>query len=505
MAASIGLRTAPLLKTFQKPSLSHQLRFFKTCPTSFSICCKTSPKMGRIKVSSGLWNGGQLLRIAATASFHTSSSLRKRDYYDVLGVPRNASSKDVKKAYYQLAKKYHPDVNKNDPSSQKKFTEVSEAYEVLGDDEKRRQYDTMGHTAEEMGRAGGAGAGNPFQSGWQYQTTIDPEELFRRIFGDFGRGSMDMGDQDFAESAFGFGAAQEIAINLTFSQAARGINKDMTLNTVDICPKCTGSRCEPGTKASRCQYCNGTGMETMSTGPFVMRQTCRYCHGTRMHIKFPCTECEGKGQTVQRKTVTVPVPAGVEDGQTLRMTVGRKEVFIRMKVSKSDYFRRDGADVHTDVTVSLAQAALGGATRVQGIYEDITLQIPKGTQSHSRICLNGKGIKRINTYGYGDHYVHVKIRIPTKLSAEQEALLTALAELETDTPGTINGITYTKDGKQVAVEENDTLRQIRAILRGNIEEIVARKVADDVEDAAEDTKRPTEDDSKQGDRVEAKK
>ncbi|KAK3856489.1 hypothetical protein Pcinc_037196 [Petrolisthes cinctipes] len=375
--------------------------------------------------------------------FHTSSTSPQKDYYEILGVPRNSSVKEIKKAYYQLAKKYHPDVNRNDPSSQKKFTEASEAYEVLSDEEKRRQYDTMGRTAEQMGATGGAG--NPFQSGWQYQTSIDPEELFRKIFGDFKRaGGMDMGGQDFAESAFGFGAAQEIALNLNFKQAARGVNKEVSLNTVDICPKCRGSRCEPGTKAARCQYCNGTGMETISTGPFVMRQTCRYCHGTRMHIKFPCIECEGKGQTVQRKTVTIPVPAGIEDGQTLRITVGRKEVFVRISVGKSDYYRRDGADVHTDATISLCQAALGGATRIQGIYEDLTLEIPEGTHSHTRIRLGSKGLKRVNSYGYGDHYVNVKVRVPTRLSPAQKALVTALAELETDTPGTITGMTYTK-------------------------------------------------------------
>ncbi|XP_045608455.2 protein tumorous imaginal discs, mitochondrial isoform X1 [Procambarus clarkii] len=498
-----GSRSFPLVKTLHNSAKSCHRRLLAANTASSYIARDSSSRIGRLKFLSGVLSAGKVLRPLCSVQYHTSQTFRQRDYYEILGVPRNASNKDIKKAYYQLAKKYHPDVNKDDPGSQKKFTEVSEAYEVLGDEEKRRQYDTMGHTAEQMGRAGmGGSAGNPFQSGWSYQTTIDPEELFRKIFGDFRRAGMDIGDQDFAESSYGFGSAQEITMNLTFSQAARGINKDVTVNTVDICPKCSGSRCEPGTKAARCQYCNGTGMETISTGPFVMRQTCRYCHGTRMHIKFPCTECEGKGQTVQRKTVTVPVPAGVEDGQTLRMTVGRKEVFVRISVSKSDYYRREGADIHTDTTISLAQAALGGATRVQGIYEDITLQIPKGTQSHTRIRLNGKGLKRVSSYGYGDHYVHIKIKVPTKLTPEQTALLTALAELETDTPGTVSGITYTKDGKRVALEQNEMLKQIQTILSRNIEGIIARKVADDVEDAAQDTKRTeATDEDKQGNRV----
>ncbi|KAK7069384.1 DnaJ subfamily A member 3, mitochondrial, partial [Halocaridina rubra] len=264
MAATMGMKTLPSFLRKYCSLFPHHKRFFGTCRVSFFTYSRATLPLCHQKILLDLNSKGKYIR-PIRCSFHTSSSSLGRDYYDVLGVPRNASSKDIKKAYYQLAKKYHPDVNKNDPTSQKKFTEVSEAYEVLSDDEKRRQYDTMGRTTEQMGRAGMGTHGSPFQGGWSYQTTIDPEELFRKIFGDFRRGTFDMGEEDFAESAFGFGAAQELTMNLTFSQAARGINKDVTLNTVDICPKCSGSRCEPGTKPGRCQYCNGTGMETIST------------------------------------------------------------------------------------------------------------------------------------------------------------------------------------------------------------------------------------------------
>ena len=212
-------------------------------------------------------------------------------------------------------------------------------------------------------------------------------------------------------------------MNLTFAQAARGVNKDIDVNVVDTCLKCTGSRCEPGTKPGKCQYCNGTGMETISTGPFVMRSTCRYCQGTRMYIKYPCNECDGKGQTVQRKRVTVPVPAGIEDGQTVRMNVGNKELFITFKVEKSRYFKRDGSDVHTDAEISLSQAVLGGTIRIQGVYDDQTIQVLAGTSSHHTVTLKGKGMKRVNTTGSGDHYIHIKIVIPKKLSEKQKALL----------------------------------------------------------------------------------
>lgn len=162
---------------------------------------------------------------------------------------------------------------------------------------------------------------------------------------------------------------------MSFSQAARGINKDININVVDTCPKCRGSRCELGTRPVKCTYCNGTGFESVTRGPFVMQSTCRYCEGTRMFIKYKCTECEGKGQTVQRRKVTVPVPAGIEDGQTVRMSVGNKELFVTFKVEKSNYFRREGPDVHTDAEISVSQALLGGTIRIQGIYEDHVIQV----------------------------------------------------------------------------------------------------------------------------------
>ncbi|XP_055704480.1 protein tumorous imaginal discs, mitochondrial-like isoform X2 [Phlebotomus papatasi] len=396
--------------------------------------------------------------LSGDRGIHTSSQLLKSNYYDILGVSKGASAKEIKKAYYDLAKKYHPDTNKDDPNASKKFQEVSEAYEVLSDDTKRREYDTFGQTSEQMGRAGGAAHGpQGFSQHWQFRSTIDPEELFRKIFGE---GGFRPGHDDFAESQFGFGAAQEIIVKLTFAQAARGVNKDLDVNVVDTCPKCRGSRCEPGTKPGRCQYCNGTGMETISTGPFVMRSTCRYCQGTRQYIKFPCVECDAKGQTVQRRRITVPVPAGVEDGQTVRMGVGNKELFITFRVEKSNYFRRDGADVHTEATISLSQAILGGTIRVQGVYEDQVIQIMPGTSSHTRICLSNKGLKRVNSYGNGHHYVNVKILIPTKLSADQKALIQAYAELEEDTPGQILGVTFKKDGTKEAYSEPQNLTKI---------------------------------------------
>ncbi|XP_023024518.2 protein tumorous imaginal discs, mitochondrial isoform X1 [Leptinotarsa decemlineata] len=410
-------------------------------------------------------------------NFHLSSPLTsKKSYYDILGVGRNASISEIKKAYYKLAKKYHPDVNKNDPDSSKKFQEVSEAYEILGDDTKRKQYDTWGATAEQMGGMGGmGGAGTGRASGpqgfsqqWQYQSTIDPEELFRKIFGEAGFGKGSSPFDDYAESNYGFGEAQEILLRVTFSQAARGTNKEVNVNVVDTCPKCKGTRCELGTQPKKCHYCNGTGMESITTGPFVMRSTCRYCQGTRMYIQNKCVECQGKGSTVQRKKVTIPVPAGIEDGQTVRMSVGNKELFVTFRVDKSDYFKRDGADVHTEADISVAQALLGGTIRIQGLYEDHTLQVMPGTSSHTRIRLSGKGMKKVSGYGHGDHYVMFKIVVPKHLDDKQKALAMAYAELEKDTPGQIMGVVSRNDGSKMFTtsEKLELLESIRSILEG---------------------------------------
>ncbi|RWS17861.1 protein tumorous imaginal discs: mitochondrial-like isoform X2 [Dinothrombium tinctorium] len=400
--------------------------------------------------------------------FHTSSVCRRKDYYDILGITKNASQKDIKKAYYQLAKKYHPDTNKGDPEAAKKFQEVSEAYEVLSDESKRRAYDQFGTSGPDFGSST---AGSSGFSG--FHSSVDPEELFRKIFGEFGFDRFTNQNFDFAESNFGFGAAQEVILNLTFKEAARGCTKEVKVNVVDTCPRCSGSKSEPGYKPVRCTYCNGTGMETISTGPFVMRSTCRMCHGTRVYIKYPCNKCEGKGTVVGQKTAQIPVPAGVEDGQTLRMQVGKKELFITFKIAKSDYFRRDGADVHTDVTISLSQAVLGGTARIQGIDEDITIKIPPGTSSHTRMRLVGKGLKRVNSYGQGDHYVNFKIRIPQRLSRKQKALITAYAELEEETPGTINGIVDTNEGsKKYAAKEESSQESSATSLFGKIKKAI---------------------------------
>ncbi|XP_070424688.1 dnaJ homolog subfamily A member 3, mitochondrial isoform X1 [Equus przewalskii] len=371
-----------------------------------------------------------------TASFHTSASLAKEDYYQILGVPRNASQKEIKKAYYQLAKKYHPDTNKDDPKAKEKFSQLAEAYEVLSDEVKRKQYDAYGSAGFDPG-AGGSG-----QSYWKGGPTVDPEELFRKIFGEFSSSS-------FGDFQGVFNQPQEYIMELTFNQAAKGVNKEFTVNITDTCERCDGKGNEPGTKVQHCHYCGGSGMvrcETINTGPFVMRSTCRRCGGRGSIITTPCVVCRGAGQAKQKKKVVIPVPAGVEDGQTVRMPVGKREIFITFRVQKSPVFRRDGADIHSDLFISIAQAILGGTARAQGLYETINVTIPPGIQTDQKIRMSGKGIPRINSYGYGDHYIHIKIRVPKRLTSRQQSLILSYAEDETDVEGTVNGVTQTSAG-----------------------------------------------------------
>ncbi|KAK0155292.1 DnaJ subfamily A member 3, mitochondrial [Merluccius polli] len=384
-------------------------------------------------------SGVKLPTSICTLNFHTSApACAKQDYYQVLGVPRTASQKEIKKSYYQMAKKYHPDTNKDDPQAKEKFAQLAEAYEVLSDEGKRNQYDaysTAGFSAG--GQAGGD------QHYWSGQASnVDPKELFRKIFGEFS------GSRGFGDFNAIFDQPQEYIMELTFTQAAKGVNKEISVNMEASCQRCEGKGHEPGTKVQHCQHCNGSGMETVNTGPFVMRSTCRRCGGKGSVISTPCHSCRGTGQTKQRKTVTVPVPAGVEEGQTVRMPVGKKEIFITFRVQKSPVFRREGADVHSDLLISVAQAILGGTARAQGLYETLNLSIPAGIQTDQRIRLSGKGIARVSSYGFGDHYVHVKIKVPKTLTDRQKTLLMSYAEDETDIDGTVNGVTATTTGKR---------------------------------------------------------
>ncbi|KAF6123950.1 DnaJ heat shock protein family (Hsp40) member A3 [Phyllostomus discolor] len=301
---------------------------------------------------------------------------RKRSRKPITSLPRNITQTQIRMI---------PEPRRSSPSWQKPMR-------VLSDEVKRKQYDTYGSTGFDPG-AGGSG-----QSYWKGGPTVDPEELFRKIFGEFSSSS-------FGDFQSVFSQPQEYIMDLTFNQAAKGVNKEFTVNITDTCERCDGKGNEPGTKVQHCHYCGGSGMETINTGPFVMRSTCRRCGGRGTIITTPCVVCRGTGQAKQKKKVVIPVPAGVEDGQTVRMPVGKREIFI-------------------------------------------TFRIPPGIQTDQKIRMSGKGIPRINSYGYGDHYIHVKIRVPKRLTSRQHSLMLSYAEDETDVEGTVNGVTNTSTGKR---------------------------------------------------------
>jgi len=376
--------------------------------------------------------------------FRTTAPHPAKDWYKILGVPRDADAKVIKQAYFKMAKKYHPDSHPNDKNAKERFQEIAEAYDVLSDDDKKREYDLSSDFFNP--RSSKAGERGSFRGSFG-GSNVEAEDLFDRVFGKYSEFAKDDFDYDPGQRSRGagaredFGSLREISISISFVEAARGVKKTVDLIYDETCSRCNGKRIEPNSRPIKCNHCSGSGVETISRGPFVLRQTCRHCHGTRTISKDPCHNCRGKGTATVKRAAEIQVPAGVEDGQTLRTQVDGKEFFLKFTVEKSKKFRRQGSDIHSDVAVSLSQAVLGGIVRVNGLYDDYRLNVPSGTQSHEYIVLKGKGMKRVHSSGYGDHYVHVKIKTPTKMTQEQEALLSAFAELEDDVEGTITGLT----------------------------------------------------------------
>uniref|UniRef100_A0A183E3Z9 CR-type domain-containing protein n=1 Tax=Gongylonema pulchrum TaxID=637853 RepID=A0A183E3Z9_9BILA len=251
--------------------------------------------------------------------------------------------------------------------------------------------------------------------------------LFRKMFGGrspFSDFSNAFGD--FADSSDGFEDSKEHVMNITFEEAARGAQKTVNLNVVDDCPACFGKGVQPGYKKVSCPYCNGTGYVTQQLGGFYMQSSCGRCRGTGSYNKNPCLNCEGHGRTVQRRTATITVPAGINDGETVRMPLGKSTIFITFRVAPSSRFRRDKFDIHCDVEISVAQAILGGTVK-------------------------------LNYSGYGDQYINIKVKVPKRLTTRQKALIQAWAELETDTPGTIQGISSTVEDDERRKAEGSTV------------------------------------------------
>ncbi|MDI3327029.1 MAG: molecular chaperone DnaJ [Alicyclobacillaceae bacterium] len=358
--------------------------------------------------------------------------MSKRDYYEVLGVDRNASPEEIKKAYRKLARQYHPDVNKADPQAAEKFKEINEAYEVLSDPEKRRQYDQFGHAGVGQG-PGFQGAG---QGGFDFGDFGGIGDLFDMFFGG---GRRRAGPER--------GADLEYDLTVEFREAAFGTEKEIRVPRTETCDRCGGSGARPGTRPERCPTCGGTGhQETVMNTPFgrvVNRRVCPTCRGEGRYIPEPCPKCGGRGQVRVMRTVQVKVPAGVDEGNRIRLA-GHGEpgsrggppgdLYIVVHIRPDPFFERDEYDVHCRVPITFVQAALGDEIEVPTLEGRVKLKIPPGTQTGTSFRLKGKGIPRLRGGGRGDQHVHVVVVTPTKLSDRARELLRELGrELGEDT------------------------------------------------------------------------
>lgn len=349
----------------------------------------------------------------------------KRDYYEVLGVSKTATDAELKKAYRVLAKKYHPDTNPGNEEAEAKFKEASEAYAVLSDADKRRQYDQFGHAAFEQGGAGGAG-------GFDFNG-MDMGDIFGDIFGDLFGG----GRSRRANNGPMKGANVRTSIRITFEEACFGVDKEIELTLKEECTTCHGSGAKPGTNPETCSKCGGRGQVVMTQQSFFGMtqsvQTCPDCRGTGKIIKEKCSDCYGSGYIAKKKKIQVSIPAGIDDGQAVRIrdkgepgTNGgpRGDLLVEVVVSRHPIFVRQDFDVFSTVSISFAQATLGGDLTIKTIDGEVIYNVKPGTQTDTKVRLRGKGVPTLrNKNVRGDHYVTLVVDVPTKLTAEQRELL----------------------------------------------------------------------------------
>lgn len=385
---------------------------------------------------------------------------QKRDYYEVLGVEKSADDAALKKAYRVLAKKYHPDVNPGDAEAEKKFKEASEAYAVLSDPEKRRQYDQFGHAAFDGG-AGGAGAGG-FDFGG-----ADFSDIFGDIFGDFFGGGR---SRSSAQSAGPMkGANLRTSVRVTFEEAVFGCEKEIELTIKESCKTCNGSGAKPGTSPETCSKCGGKGQVVMTQQSFfgTIRnvQTCPDCQGSGKMIKDKCNDCRGTGYVPMKKRYAVDIPAGIDNGQCKRMpglgepgTNGgaRGDVLVEVIVGRHPIFQRQDYNIYSTVPMSFAVAALGGEVVIDTVDGKVIYDVKAGTQTDTKVRLKGKGVPTLrNKEVRGDHYVTLVIQTPDKLSHEAKELLRKFDEASEDSLNAAKKLSKEDDDKNDKNEGKD--------------------------------------------------
>lgn len=347
-----------------------------------------------------------------------------RDLYEVLGVDRKANASDLKKAYYKLAKQYHPDHNPNDKEAEDKFKEASAAYQVLCDDDQRARYDRFGFDGI-RGNSGAGGAG--------FSNVEDIFSAFGDLFGDFFGGRASGGRRQQR------GADLRVDLGLTFAEAVWGVTKEVKVTHQLACATCSGSGAAPGSKPETCKTCQGKGQVVHAQGFFMVQTTCPHCRGAGKAITNPCEDCRGRGTKPETTTLSVTVPAGVDDGQTLRLANKGETVaggspghlYVVLHVQGDERFKREGDDILTEMPVSFVKAALGGELEVYTLEDNCegtaTIELKPGTQPGDVMVRRGHGIPRVGESGRGDQVIQFKVEIPKKLSAKQEQLLRELA------------------------------------------------------------------------------
>ena len=361
----------------------------------------------------------------------------KRDYYEVLGVEKSASEDDIKKAFRKLARQYHPDLHPDDKEAEAKFKEINEAYEVLSDKDKRAKYDQFGHAAFDPSY-GGAGAGAGGFGGFS-----DMGDIFDSIFGGFGFGG---GSRSSNPNAPRRGGDIETSVTIDFMDACAGKKVNVRVNRSEQCPDCHGSGAAAGTQPKTCPDCKGTGTRRVTQrtpfGNISQTATCSRCGGKGKIVDTPCAKCGGKGQIRNAQDREVEIPAGVDDGQTLRVQGGGHagtnggpsgDLHIRVDVRPDPIFERDGYDVWTEVPLTYTQATLGAEIIVPTVDGKVKYNVPEGTQAGTVFRLRGKGIKKLYRTDRGDHYVKVTVEIPKNLSKDQKAKLKAFEDSLSDT------------------------------------------------------------------------
>ena len=353
--------------------------------------------------------------------------MAKRDYYEVLGVAKNASDEELKKAYRKLAMKYHPDRNPDSKEAEEKFKEVKEAYETLSEPQKREAYDRFGHAGVDpnAGFGGGPGGFGAGAGGFA--------DVFGDIFGDIFGGARQGGSG--GRAGVYRGADLRYAMEITLEQAARGYTTEIRVPSWESCDTCHGTGAKPGTKPKTCGTCNGQGAVRVQQGFFSIQQTCPTCHGTGKVIPDPCTACDGVGRVKKTKTLEVKIPAGIDDGMRIR-SAGNGEpglnggppgdLYVEIRVREHSVFQRDGDDLHCEVPIGITTAALGGKIEVPTLDGKAEIDLPEGTQSGKQFRLRGKGIKGLRASYPGDLYVHIAIETPVRLTEHQKKLLREL-------------------------------------------------------------------------------